>query len=74
MLGPNIYGSFRHIANGTSGVGVFVDTGLQVGMFAVGNSYISLRADFNASYSNTIFTDNGAVHPKSLTLNYIVKT
>ena len=36
--------------------------------------YIEVQNDFNASNSNSIYTDSGKVYPLSLALNFIIKS
>jgi hypothetical protein len=71
---PNITGYNQPIGTNTSYGGVFSNTNLQNGVVSRGDYYQSFRSDFNAHNSNSIYTDDGHVYPKSIALNFIIKT
>ena len=76
---PNITGTYNRIRHdlfiGTSN-GAFSLTSVSGNASNVGQGSQQNTVDnfsFNANSSNSVYTDNGAVHPLSLALNYIIK-
>lgn len=77
MLGPNIIGETKNFfgtgssqpsgafSNGTS-------VSAQYGQQA--NTIVFVSQVFNANNSDSTYIDNGAVRPKSLAFNYIIKS
>ena len=69
---PNITGN----AGGIVGFvidGAFVRGSIPIA-FSSGIGYNINLVSFDASQSNSIYTNSGSVHPLSLSLNYIIKS
>ena len=71
MLGPNITGLISSIVGNVGGAFYMGDNIIY--KIGANDEYGCANKNFDASRSNSIYTDSGKVYPLSLALNFIIK-